>query len=246
MVLLESLYDSCQGLVESLPKYLIIWLLLITIGLLPPLYLRWSRFQAWQLKQKAYGCQDLKRRPRRSWRDRHLFLARQAARQAGQGMAFEGKLYASLGHTWEEIKPDGGRLVNISHGTNVRHVLGQDVNEFEKATGKIAAHHFLGAGAMISNGLEWKSMRDRIKPIFMGAELRDLSMLERHVDDLIASLPGDGSTIDLQPLLKRMFFDSLSEFIFGESANTLSNAKDQQEAQELLACGFLNASTVTL
>jgi hypothetical protein len=50
---------------------------------------------------------------------------------------------------------------------------------------------------------------------------------------MIRRIPRDGSTVDLQPLLKMLFLDSSTEFIFGESANSLSPATNSPVARRL-------------
>ncbi|KAF7904511.1 hypothetical protein EAF00_001845 [Botryotinia globosa] len=63
----------------------------------------------------------------------------------------------------------------------------------------------LGEGIMSVDGHAWKKSRPR--QIFL---------------DLI---PRDGTTIDMQPLCKKLFLDISSEFVFGKSANFLSPEK---------------------
>ena len=46
-------------------------------------------------------------------------------------------------------------------------------------------------------------------------------MYERHVQDLISLVPTDGSTVDLQEMFFRLTIDTATEFLFGESCNSL-------------------------
>jgi cytochrome P450 len=50
----------------------------------------------------------------------------------------------------------------------------------------------------------------------------DLESFSSHVDRMIALIPRDGSTVDLQELFFRLTLDSATEFLFGESVNSLT------------------------
>lgn len=54
-------------------------------------------------------------------------------------------------------------------------------------------------------------------------------MFESHIKHLIAKIPRDGSTVDLQPLLFKLTLDSATEFLFGESVNSQNSSKDSDE-----------------
>jgi cytochrome P450 len=51
----------------------------------------------------------------------------------------------------------------------------------------------------------------------------DLETFETHIRKLITKIPRDGSTVDLQKLFFRLTLDSATEFLFGESVNSLSS-----------------------
>jgi cytochrome P450 len=80
---------------------------------------------------------------------------------------------------------------------------------------------FVGKGIMCTDGAFWAHSRALIKPTFARTQISDLSALNVHVDRLIRLIPTDGSTVDLQPLFGRLALDSSTEFLFGESVNTL-------------------------
>lgn len=47
-------------------------------------------------------------------------------------------------------------------------------------------------------------------------------MFEKHIGQLIQVIPRDGSTVDLQDLFFRSTLDIATEFLFGESNNSLA------------------------
>jgi cytochrome P450 len=74
---------------------------------------------------------------------------------------------------------------------------------------------------MTSDGAFWEHSRALIKPTFARAQIADLTSYDIHVNHLLALIPTDGSTVDLQPLFARLALDSSTEFLFGESMRSL-------------------------
>lgn len=87
---------------------------------------------------------------------------------------------------------------------------------------KVAFLPLLGHGIFTSDGHAWQQSRDLIRPNFVRSQVGDLDTFEIHVAQLIKCLPKDGSTVDLQDLFFQLTIDSATEFLFGESTNTLS------------------------
>lgn len=63
---------------------------------------------------------------------------------------------------------------------------------------------FVGKGVFSEDGDFHKFSRALIKPIFNRSDIADLDNLEIHVARFLDLIPKDGSTIDLQPLFKRL------------------------------------------
>ncbi|KAL8705570.1 MAG: hypothetical protein Q9201_001310 [Fulgogasparrea decipioides] len=94
---------------------------------------------------------------------------------------------------------------------------------------------FFGKGILTTDGAFWEHSRALIRPTFARTRFANFHSLEMHVDRLIDLIPGDGSTFDLQPLFRRLILDTSTEFIFGESTNSLLRSSS------LDAQGFLQA-----
>lgn len=60
--------------------------------------------------------------------------------------------------------------------------------------------YFCGRGFLTMDGDVWRHARRALRPSFAKSNLLDLSILSREVDKLVADLPKDGGTVDLQPL----------------------------------------------
>jgi cytochrome P450 len=80
--------------------------------------------------------------------------------------------------------------------------------------------HLAGSGLMSTDGPVWKAHRCVLTSILAQAAHHQ-GRFEQHVEWLLALIPEDGSTIDLQPLFDRLSLDSSSEILFGESTLTL-------------------------
>ena len=80
----------------------------------------------------------------------------------------------------------------------------------------------LGHGIFTTDGAAWHHSRDLLRPNFARSQVGDLATFETHVGHLIQAIPRDGSTIDLQDLFFRLTLDSATEFLFGESTNSLA------------------------
>ncbi|KAL7940179.1 cytochrome P450 [Trichoderma barbatum] len=90
---------------------------------------------------------------------------------------------------------------------------------------KKALNPLLGNGIFSSDGASWAHSRALLRPQFARSQLMDLSMLESHVNCLIGMIP-NGQEIELQELLLRFTMDMATDFLFGESTNSLLADQD--------------------
>ena len=66
--------------------------------------------------------------------------------------------------------------------------------------------------------------------------MADLDTFESHIQKLIAKIPRDGSTVDLQKLFFQLTLDSATEFLFGESVESLTSPEGSE--QEIFGRSF--------
>ena len=62
----------------------------------------------------------------------------------------------------------------------------------------------LGQGIFASDGPIWEHSRALVRPNFVRNQISDIKVYEKHVSNLIAKIPRDGSTVDLQTLFFQM------------------------------------------
>jgi cytochrome P450 len=133
--------------------------------------------------------------------------------------------YRSLGNTF------GNRLFNQKvivtiEPQNVKTILSLRFKDFGIGNRETTLGPLLGQGIFTMDGAFWQHSRAMIRPNFARDQVADLEAFERHIQDLWKLIPRDGSTIDLQELFFRFTIDSATEFLFGQSTNTLKEKKE--------------------
>ncbi|KAL8722589.1 MAG: hypothetical protein Q9225_000945 [Loekoesia sp. 1 TL-2023] len=128
------------------------------------------------------------------------------------GKTFKAKLLGST--VIKTVNPEISKAVFSTSSANF------GVQPLRYATAK----DLWGNGIIVVDGSLWSHARALIRPSFDLVHIANLDTLCRHVDLFMTLLPRDGSTIDLLPLLKRLTLDTSSDFIFGESIESLSSA----------------------
>jgi cytochrome P450 len=78
-----------------------------------------------------------------------------------------------------------------------------------------------GEGIFTVEGERWKHSRDTIRIQLQHKQYGNLNVFRRTVDDLLQILRARGGIVDLQPLFFRMTLDISTQFIFGESVQSL-------------------------
>jgi Cytochrome P450 len=62
---------------------------------------------------------------------------------------------------------------------------------------------------------------------FMKNRVSDLHIFERWTDVMIKQFPRSGETVDLQDYFYRMTIDVITDFLLGESVNSLENPRSE-------------------
>lgn len=112
---------------------------------------------------------------------------------------------------------------------------------------KVAFHPLLGSGKTISpripytsnilagifttDGAPWAHSREMLRPNFVRSQVGDLPTFETHVRHLIEAIPADETTVDLSELFFRLTMDSATEFLFGESTESLTKGSSEGFAE---------------
>lgn len=113
---------------------------------------------------------------------------------------------------------------------NIQAILSDRFKDFTLGNRPAIMENLLGKGIFTTDGYEWADSRSMLRPLFAKNHGGNLDTVEKHLQNLFKLIPRDGSTVDLQPLLSRFALDSITEFLFDQSVNTLINSTevDQQ------------------
>lgn len=104
-----------------------------------------------------------------------------------------------------------------------------------------------GDGIFNQDGDAWKLSRELLRPQFHVKEYSDLNMFRDAIDNLLYAIPNEGGIIDLQPLFFRLTLNVTTEFLLGESIESLKGPESTGEetfaeafdiAQEYIAKRF--------
>ncbi|KAJ5647097.1 hypothetical protein N7490_003469 [Penicillium lividum] len=85
-----------------------------------------------------------------------------------------------------------------------------------------------GQSIFQSDGARWKVLRTQLQQCFTRVETSQPALLEHHSQNLIAALPPDGQIFDLALFLHRFAADVSTDFLFGDSIDSLRNPQNLQ------------------
>jgi len=118
----------------------------------------------------------------------------------------------------------GTDLINTIDPENIKTVLATKFADYELGAARRASFRELfGDGIFTLDGPGWEHSRALLRPQFSRKQVADVDMLEVHVSRLLShfSATPAGEAVDLQPLFFSLTLDSATEFLFGESADSL-------------------------
>ena len=146
------------------------------------------------------------------------------------------KDFQVFGNTFRWRTYGGARIFTIEP-KNLQTVFSTDFSSWGVQPMRLYGFEpFVGKGIMCTDGALWEHSRALIKPTFARAQIADLHLgtYAAHVQNLMAMLPKDGSTVDLQPLFAKLALDSSTEFLFGESLGVLRPDTTSDSAKSFL------------
>ncbi|KAK4240413.1 cytochrome P450 [Achaetomium macrosporum] len=209
--------------------------------LLTTCYYALSRlYDAWQYdrKRREYGCPKM---PHYKHREPILGLdfvyAMVSALKEDRFLPFCKDLFASQGCKAFTATFMGSRMVYTSESENMKAMSTSQWEEFGVQPIRLAngaSLPFTLHGVSTTDPPMWEYSRNLIKPYFERSGYSNLSRLEMHVDNLIDLLPSDGSSFDFQPLVKRWFLDTSTEFLFGQSIHSLQDPDKAEVAWAMM------------
>ena len=115
------------------------------------------------------------------------------------------------------------RVILTADPDNIKTILTTQFENYGKGPQfHLEWQDFLGDSIFTTDGKQWQSSRQMIRPIFTRDRVGDLDIVEDHVQRLISHLgPGDGRMVRLDKLLSRFSLDASTHFLFGRSVRSL-------------------------
>ncbi|TGO39454.1 hypothetical protein BHYA_0053g00070 [Botrytis hyacinthi] len=155
-----------------------------------------------------------------------LFVSNVLAAREGKFIETTQKRFQSLGvNTYSSIFL-GTDTINTIDAENIKTILATGFKDFELSSRrKTAMMPVFGKGIFALDGTEWEHSRAMLRPNFVRSQVADLDVFERHIQKLIKRIPENGNTVDLSKLFFMLTIDSATEFLFGESTETLDETK---------------------
>ncbi|KAK2611687.1 hypothetical protein N8I77_005015 [Diaporthe amygdali] len=118
----------------------------------------------------------------------------------------------------------GRRYIFTTDPENIKTVLSVRFKDYCLGERSPIMGPLLGRGIFVTDGDEWSQSRAVLRPNFVKDQVADLSLVDKHIEDLLRLVrPHNGKTVDLAPLFMRFTLDSATEFLFNKSTNTLCN-----------------------
>ncbi|KAK2048389.1 cytochrome P450 [Colletotrichum somersetense] len=176
------------------------------------------------LKMRARGCGDAPSYPHTDPVFGSDWVRTSLARQRDHGLLeWWTSIFAELGNTWW-VKTPTSWVLMTDEPASVKAMLAGSFDDFSiSGPRRDSVLPILGPDAIFaSNGETWHRARAMMRPTFVRNQIADLTCFERHVGNLMARIPKDGSPVDLQGLLYMMTMDSATDFMFGHSTNMLT------------------------
>lgn len=164
------------------------------------------------LFQKANGCKPIPSYPHR---DRilglDLFFENVKLLKEGGILEKFKERYSTINggvHTWSQYVL-GTYTINTVETENIKTILTTNFKDFQlSAMRKEAMKPIFGHGIFTTDGKEWEESRALLRPNFTRSNVGDLDVHEEHISKMIARIPRDRETVDLQELFFMLTLDS--------------------------------------
>ncbi|KAL2812640.1 cytochrome P450 [Aspergillus granulosus] len=128
------------------------------------------------------------------------------------------------------IRTAGAENIFTCDPVNIQTMLATKFKDFELGPARRKnLYPLLGTGIFTSDGEVWAHSRALLRPQFTRDQISDLDLEERHLQQAMRALPvepatGWTSTVNIQDIIFRLTIDSATEFLFGESSDSQSEA----------------------
>lgn len=172
--------------------------LAVTFGLALAFYWRFTqRRLKWESAARQRGAGTPKQA---SFKD--PFLAMDYGAAIRSDLPYNLRLHARHGKTFAVTPMFGAPQIVTTDTENLPVLFGGRNDDWGIEPHRLPPSvQLLGHGFLTCDGDVWAKSRRMVKPSFNTENINDFSVLKAQVDEMIAKLPKDGATVDMDPLL---------------------------------------------
>lgn len=146
-------------------------------------------------------------------------------KKEGTMIQFVKEQFQELGHKTIAVTMAGNPMILTIDPDNIKAVLATQFNDFSLGIRHAQFLPVLGDGIFTLDGNGWKHLRTMLRPQFAREQVAHVKLLEPHVQVLAKHVRNArGNSLDLQELFFRLTVDSATEFLFGESVESLRDS----------------------
>ncbi|KAL5115066.1 hypothetical protein ACEQ8H_007041 [Pleosporales sp. CAS-2024a] len=140
-------------------------------------------------------------------------------------------------------------IITTCEPENVKTILSLKFKDYSFGNRQHGFAPLLGHGIFNADGERWANSRHLLRPNFAREQVADIEAFERHFKIMMMHLPRDGTPVDLQELFFCFTIDTVTEFLFNHSTNSLRMVGQADEENEDLifskAFNFAQADVIT-
>ena len=136
--------------------------------------------------------------------------------------------FEATGNTYT-ICVAGNAFIMTIDPENLRAVNSTQFDDFAVAPARgQALSPLLNRSIFTANGTTWQHDRAMLRPSFARHQFANYQAFEPHLDRLVAQIPRDGSTVDLEPLVYRFTLDAATDILVGQPVASLAPGISEQ------------------
>lgn len=154
----------------------------------------------------------------------HTLIKSLKHKREGTLVDYRKNVYEEVGRDTFALKLAGSSLVVTKNPENIKALLATQFNDFALGTRHAQLKPLLGDGIFTLDGSGWKHSRAMLRPQFARDQVAHVTSLEPHIQLLARHIRNaQGKPFDIQKLFFRLTVDSATEFLFGESVDSLQD-----------------------
>ncbi|MCJ1323990.1 hypothetical protein MMC10_000652 [Thelotrema lepadinum] len=191
------------------------------------LFLRNQRYRA---NQYTHGCSPPKQYPHKDFTGLgiDLFLDTGKMYEEHQFLPTWYRRYKENGTTFE-VSTLGTPSFRSCEPANIQSVFITNAKTWGVSYRLPALGPYCGPAFLTTDGQAWEHSRALLAPAFQKSSISDHTDFAHYLDLMLAKIPRNGESVDLQRLAFSLYLDTATLWLFGESFESLSGKGDKAD-----------------